>query len=576
MIEWNVSVEPPSEFRSGVSVFNSKEYVDEWVDTLPAAATGEASRLLYQAYQELALHQIKPAVRFHFMERSTQVFFGILRGLERNVYRGGFPLNEANSKTAQMLLGMLGLQVINYRLILSDLQASLLAGGLRRRHIQLHSLLRILELLGEMFELYRHIDVSPVPGLWSLYNRLYSLGEVDKVLTSRLIAMDGHSQTCIGAEFKLQQLLEPLNPHDFRHNEYHCLKVAIRGLSRGLEFTSKGDVNNPASFCLRLDEDAPTSFFEPERAVQHADSPYRRCLDISKLTHKLELFLEEDSDHFDLGQCQLSRHAARIMLSGWKTMADNRSLRENTTQTIQLAHGLSNIAMVLMQENLNDIHSGAAPAPEGETEHEMVIYGDAPHFGSFTAEVDGVDLEHHREKMHDDADLWNTSYITIVQPSASWTDNFRKGSDASTMQGLLTDQSPAGLGIALDMLYQDYQFQIGDLLAVKLEEAWHLLSIRWIRHHPDGIRMGLRRLGKNIRTQTLVVSRKGKPSQPMPMLHIEHQRGVPAVVLHNINIHPHDTLIFSEGGTSVQIRVGELLDTSAVFECYQLDRSSMQ
>ncbi|MBE0509826.1 MAG: hypothetical protein K0A95_06000 [Chromatiales bacterium] len=576
MTEWNVSVEPPSEFKAGESVFNSKEYVDEWMDTLPAAATGEASRLLYQAYQELALHPIKPAIRFHFMERSTQVFFGILRGLEQKVYRGGFPLNEANSKTAQMLLGMLGLQLINYRVILSDLQASLLAGGLRRRHIQQHSLLRILELLGEMFELYRHIDVPPAPGLWSLYNRFYLLAEVDKILATRLLAMDGHTQTCIGTEFKLQQLLEPLNPHDFRSNEYSCLKIAIRSLARDLKFSNEGHVENSSSFCLRLDEDAPTSFFEPERVVQHADSPYRRCLNISKLTSKLALFIQEDSDHLDLGQCQLSRHAARMMLNGWKIMADSRSLRENTTQTIQLAHGLSNIAMVLMQENLKDTNDGAAPAPKGEQEHEVVIYGDAPHFGSFTAEVDGVDLEHHREKLHDEADLWNTSYITIVQPSASWTDNFRKDSDASTMQGLLIDQSPAGMGIALDLLYQDYQFQIGDLLAIKLDEAWLLLSIRWIRHHPDGIRMGLRRLGKNIRTQTLVVSRKGKPSQPMPMLHIEHQRGVPAVVLHNINIHPHDTLIFSEGGTSVQIRVGELLDTSAVFECYQLDRSSMQ
>ena len=62
----------------------------------------------------------------------------------------------------------------------------------------------------------------------------------------------------------------------------------------------------------------------------------------------------------------------------------------------------------------------------------------------------------------------------------------------------------------------------------------------------------------------------------MPVLHIEHYKGVPAVVLHNINIHPRDKITFIDGDSPIQIQIGELLDTSAVFECYQLDRNTLQ
>lgn len=572
MSEWNVSVEPPSELKSGESSFASKRYINQWIDSLPAAATGETSRRIYLALQEMASYSLPAAMRFYFLEKISALFLGILRNLERGVYRGGFPLSEVNTKTARLLLSMLALVVVNYRLVLAELHSSLLAGGLKRQHIYRHSVLRILEMLGEIFELYRHIDIPPAQRLWALYHRIYTLAEAEKLLHHRLTAMDGVSHTNIAAEYILQQMLEPLNPHDFRHSEYHCMKLGIRILARDIQIQQNAQLDDPFSFCLRLDEDAPLSFFEPERAVQHEDNPQRRCINIQTITTRLHTFLDSHDEGLNLGACQLTRHAARMMLAGWKVMQDNRSQRVETFESIRMAHGLTNIAQVVLHHHLEQGDSSLL-ATEDE-DHEVVVMGHETNPFSFN--VEGVDLERHTEQMHEDADLWNTAYVNIVKPAAHWVDTFKKDSGAVIFEGKLADKSPSGYGVLLEGEQKENRFQIGDLIALELENGWYLVTIRWIRRHHDGLRIGLHRLGENIRTQTLVVSRKGKPSQPMPVLHIDHYRGMPAIVLHNINIHPRDRINFVDGDTQVSIEVGDLLDTSAVFECYQLDRQTLQ
>ena len=616
----NISVELPSSLKTGGSEFASRQHTDKWLNSLPAAATGEATRQIYTALQELSEHALSPTARFYFLERTTPLFIGLLRGLELNVYRGGFPLSEKSSKTAELLLLLMALKVVNYRLVLEDLHRSLIAGGVKRGRIKRHATLRIMELLGEMFELYRHIDSPPAAELWRTYHRYYALAESEGLAGKKLIAIDSNYETTIATEFKLQQLLDVLNPHDFRLNEYHCVKTAIRHFASAVKVSPEGDINNSDCFCLQLDEDAPLSFAESERTPQHEDSPLRRCMDISVLRGKLQLFLNEQYDTLNLINCRLNRHSARIMLAGWQLHQDPHRVREQATETTRLVVGLSSIAQMLTAEmpigtptsageSTEDTDhqplamrpaeggSGAndEPGPLSERTGERTATDEAPPSlseqeasnrsapakarplptGEFSANVEGGDLEMRRLKAEDEADAWGETSINITGSPGNWVEAYRRDIQPDMLTGKLVDRSPNGYGVVTEKNPITKRLQIGDLLAIEVEGSWQLVSVRWIRNEDEQhMRMGMRLIGEPVRAHALVVNRRGQASDPMPMVQLLHQSGVAAVILHNINIHARDHINFASNENEGNVQLGELLDSSSAFECYQLTRSN--
>ena len=573
MSKWNISVEPPSGFESSEVMFSSKKEVEHWVESLPAAAPGKTFQQLHHALQTIAQQPIGPAVRFCFLERIAPLFVGILYSMEKEVYREGFPLNQKNAQIARLLLTSLGLAIVNYRLVLNGLHDSLLAGGLKRRHIHGHTLLRCMELLTEVFELYRHLDLKPSSGLWLLFNSLFLIAESDKLLKRPLNAIDGESTTTIASTFILRQLLGPLNPHDFRHQEYVCAMKAIRIWSTMLSCQYSGKPDDPNSFCLHLNEDAPLSFFEPVRLEQHRDSRYRRCLNLQPIRAALQGFLDKGAQGSAIEGCQLSRHAAHRMLSGWQVIADNRSEREEMSGEIRLVHGLSNISRVVLQQQFSHSDTPANPALaiDDEDYEEVVMESSKPNFGGFAADIIHPD----EQQSTSEDELWNASYINIVQPSPHWVKGFRTEQDASLLHGQLLNQSPTGYGVQLTDIDSTFKFQIGDLAAIAMNGDWHLCTIRWIRHQENQLQLGLRTLGNELYTEALVISRQGRPSPAMPVLLITHTSGVSAIVMHNINIHPQDEITFVDSKARAKLQIGELLETSGTFECYQLDRQPL-
>ncbi len=564
MSDWDISIEVPSEVKQGECRFSKREFTTDWVANLPVTATGETAKRIYLALKEVSEYELPFAERLFFLEQITPVYSSILSGLGHTIHQGGLPLKDVTAQTARLSLEMLALKVIGYRQVLDALNASLFTGGLQRGKLKRLAMLRVMELLGLLFELYRYLAVPASPGLWLLFNRYYAIAELDKSLETRMEQMGGGGHTTIGTVFKSQLLLDPLNSHDFRQHELEVVKSLVGSLSRHVSINTRGDAGNPHSFCFRINEDAPASRFEPERNLQCEASAERRIINLAALFKALENLLVSQPAEADAASTTqaITRLAARKLLNGWQIVSDSRDQRSEFSKPVRLAHGLSNIATTLAQLPTEDLEQVRQDDVEG-----IVI--DAP-FGTshISATVDGMDQDLHAEQMRQDDDLWNRAYVAIKPLSGHWFENYRESVASQLVEGQLLNHSPNGYGIAINHLEGGPSYRVGELVALEIEDDWHLASIRWVRPRQGEISMGLARIGSAPLPRSLVIKRNGNESQPMPVILLKHQTGQAAIILHNLNVHPSDDISFGEHASKT---IGDLLETTPFFECYRLE-----
>jgi hypothetical protein len=487
-----------------------------------------------------------------------------MRGLVQGIQRGGLPLKSVPEKTLRLVLAMLALRIVGYRQVLSELNSTLFGGGLQRKRLKTISMLRVMELIGQLFELYRYLSIAPSSGLWLLFNRYYAIGEVDRILDISLGSIDGNESTTLAMEFKIQVLLVPINVHDFRHSQLSSLRSSIKSFCHLVEVGRTGDVDSPGCFCFSIVEDAPPSRFEATRQQQCQLSENLRTIDLAPLTKVLEnILIRDDTPGISASaEYAIKKLVARKLIAGWKIISDARAQRSEQIITVRLARGLSNItAIIALQDASMSLanSSAAMDAPASVVADEDDI---------FAVEIEGLDSELHSEQMVEEDDVWRQAYISVKPVSRHWVDSFRGQSENEVLEGRLLNVSEHGYGIAVSAEEKTSGYMVGNLLAVELEGQWQLAFIRWIRPQPDAVWMGLARLGGDLRPRNLVIRRNGNDSQPMPVLLIIHDSGQPAIVLHNLNLNPSENITF---GNHANRTFGDLLDSTPHFECYRLE-----
>ncbi|MGM0595151.1 MAG: hypothetical protein ACQETD_11520 [Pseudomonadota bacterium] len=558
VLNWDVVIDPPQELLRDESIFADKAYVAEWVSRLPLAASGKAAEGIRVALGNVTSHELPYAARLYFLEQTSPIITSLTQGLLQSIHHEGIPLQEKTADKAKLVLDILALKVIGYRQIIEALTGSMFAGGLRRRQLMGSSMLRVMELLGQMFEIYRHASTPTAPGLWRLFNRYYAIAEADKQLDSRFGRIQGGAKTTIATLFKTQVLLDALNYYDLRHYELEQARELLTSLAPYVSIGEVGDAAQPYHFCFRIDEDAPPSRFAPERKRQCQSSAQRRVLDLEALMGKLKKLQAQTGS---LGVAQAAnQHVARKLFEGWHVTGDGRDERKDTERPIRVAFGLSNIVATLAKE----YEPEEPPAPEEEAE---IVIGQHEEVTPLDAGIDGLDLEAHSQQMEEDRDEWS------VVPYAggerdSWSEEYRKEVALQVHDARLVNESAGGFGIALSRDMAASRFKAGELVALYIDGEWVLASVRWVRMGTDSVSMGLARLGIHLYPFSLVVSRSHKESQPQPVLLLKYRSGESAIVLHNLSLRSEQKVSFAGSQT---LSAESKLESTPSYVCYRID-----
>lgn len=555
---WDVVLAPAPELKPDQSVFADKAYVAEWISRLPLAASGKAAENIRTALENVTSYQLHHAARLSFLEKTSPITTSLMQVLLQGLHQEGLPLQPKTAERARLLLEILALKVVGYRQVIDSLTCSLLAGGLRRRHLVGTCMMRVMELLGQMLEIYRYACTPPGRGLWRLFNRYYAIAEADRQVDTRYERIQGIGKSTIAAQFKTQVMLDGLNYHDLRYNELEQARVLLGSMADHVSITETGDVTQPHYFCFRIDEDAPPSRFAPERKRQCESSPMRRVMNLGAMMAMLKKLQKTRTGAG--GVEAVNQVVARKLYEGWLLKGDGRDEREDKEHSIRIAFGLSNIVAALAEAYSDPI--------EFELDEEEAIVMEQREGAHLTAAgIDGIDASLHKHRLDEERDVWSIVPYTGAERD-SWSDEYRREMVSQIFDGLLVNESPGGFGVTLARDASSSRFKAGDLVGLEIDGDWVLASIRWVRSGQDSVALGLARLGARLQPFSLVVQRDGKESQPLPVILLRHYKGDAAIVLHNLNLRADQRVGFSDTQT---LSVDNQLESTPSFVCYRVE-----
>lgn len=562
-MSWDVTIEPPETLSPEETRFSAKSYTAEWIATLPLVSSSNTIKQLHSASAELASHRILYDGRLFFLEKTAPIVCGILQDFMRQCHREGLPLRSEAVDTARLLLELLARMVVGYRQVLQALNRSLFAGGLRRSHLLTLCMLRLLELLGRMIELYRYISVPPAAGLWLLHNRVYLLAEAAGLLHKRVRQLAGRGKHSIETVFKSQLLLDSLSYFDLRYEELEQAKGLIESLSRHIHISSYTEMRGPQRFCFRLDEDAPPFRYVPNPEQYCAASEQRRVLELKPMLDRLETMLTEEATQSDLRT--VPHLVAAKLMNEWRNICGERDRRIEGEQPVRTVHGLSSIVALLAREQGLVVVGDRARQDESET----VVMGGGYEFGPFSADIDGLDPLLHEEMMQQEYDEWSiVPYVPGRHEEELWAKNGVEDEAAFWSPGRMVNRSDNGFGIELPQQGAQCRYRSGELLALEYGGERLLCVIRWVKIGAASISLGLGRLGSALQPRSLMVSRNGNATEPLPVLLIRYRDELPALVMHNLNL---------KGGQRIALAGEQLLDAESCLEaspsfvCFRLD-----
>jgi len=566
---WDVSIALPETMDDGVSHFTDKRYTTKWVAQLPLVAGWQTAGKIRTALEEIVGHRMPYDRRLFFLEQTSPVVTTILRDFLREMHRDGLPLAAVAAEHARTLLELLSLKVVAYRQVLDYLGGSMFAGGLRKGHLLGLTLLRLLEILGEMFEIYRYISIRPATGLWLLYNHVYSIAEAARLLNSRRQRLHGKGKHSISTVFRTQLLLESLHYYDMRYSELERAKVLVESYSRLIEIASKGHSPESYRFCFDLDADAPPTRYrsDPDKVCEEGKN--RRVLNLEPMVLALEKIAATDLSEGDVDPFE--RRLARELLAAWQFDASVRDERLDVASPVRLLQGLSNIVAYIALEQ----QRGQVLASGGDEVVEMVVEAPQPGEAAFNPEIDGFDPLLHEEKIRTEYDQWSLLPYTPKQSDPGpWADRPSRQAGVELVAGKILNQSQGGFGVEVSQLEGCPHYKSGELVAVEFDDGvLELCAIRWVTAGRESVEMGLIRLGSGLQPHSLMIKRNGQLTQPLPVVLFVHHSGFGAIALHNLNLRAEHQVSLAGSGV---LGTEDLLESSPTFLCYRIDETLYQ
>ncbi|HLV78240.1 MAG TPA: GTPase [Marinobacter sp.] len=452
-----------------------------WVDLLPMANTGEASRQLYHAIIELNHLFLTPQLRLQYLETIRGRIHFVCEELSRHFIGLAVALPEKQRKIANLAQALQLHLAAGYKLCLLDFLDS---GGLdKTRKVVAMAIHRaISELAATILRSHQLYCPSPAQS-WLECHRMFRFacrnGLTDQDVTDKTLKSSRSST--VADSYKRILLLGCARPNQLRQSELNQVYQLFESWSRYCQCGP--DVGSESLFVVNMERDcAPV---------------YRSLLDG-----------RPEADTFGLDTRELSGYLAEVQDVRRTQSKQPTQLEVPALVSDTLLNHLSQALGILAKRNFNRIATqGKLEVAVGLSATHYYVSGEKS-FGQF---VDGNDRSQEDNRFIRTAnrlgDAWAGAHDAAPSDdrlhSADTPINFRSSKLAATetqdrqrpraYQAVLINTSPGGYCVAWESAVPK-TLQTGEILAVREQPGhpWSVAIVRWLRQvRNQGTQIGI-------------------------------------------------------------------------------------
>ena len=284
--------------------------LEQWIDELPTANPGLATRLLYDLIEECNGLQMDVQLRLDALEMLRPSYQIIEEYLRFRMMKSGFPKGANEQKIYDVLLSLEKEFAIGYWMVVRELTKRDI-GWFQGKNTAL-AIQRVIKGLSNIV-ITHYVMSLPVPDwVWMDLHSLYKLGvklkkEQTKVPDETNLI---HKSSTIADSYRQILLLSLANPMGLMQKEIHHVYLFTERLANLLSLETK-KIPHQKNQCLILTDEDKTAFFH-KGSVDNFDSAII-YVDFSKIMKAFSLkdkFISHNKSRFSLINVSATNHAS--------------------------------------------------------------------------------------------------------------------------------------------------------------------------------------------------------------------------------------------------------------------------
>lgn len=446
-----------------------------WLQSLPKANTGEYSRQLYQALNELSKLQAAPELRIQLLEQVRSEVIVLTKQLENTHLLSSVILNSRANKVASLCQTLQHLLNSGYKQIVADMQrkrSTLLVLAIQRT---LHGLFAT---LAHAYLTYRNVPA----GLWFEIHQMYRLATHHKLHRQRVKdpLLGSVQEQTLEQAYCCALLLGSSRANQMRQSDIKALVEVLPRWSPLVKLQAVGDEGS--LFAAALTTDTPPRY---KALLNLAGRKNILGLNTSQLAEAITEALElraSGEQHNTISE-HIPTQLLQQLANAWANIAKRGFPRNNSSETLELCLGMSSVHYHLAERQCFE-DTLQQPPEETGPELSMSMDEDPADIWSMAADVLQEGSGH-------------GGAINYLLTEGTLSEETPVKDDLAAQYPLLNvniiDQSPGGYCLEW-ATNAPANLQTGDILSVRRDSTrnWSIATIRWIsQNNQTGARIGV-------------------------------------------------------------------------------------
>lgn len=549
--------------------------VKPWVDNLPLASVGEATRQLYAALLEINRQDMPVQQRFKALELLMPPVRYVTEELKKHFVGRTLPLSEKNCKIAALSRAITRELATGYKILVVD-QCTGKAGRSDKK-LQVVSLHRSLRLLGSVLLKSYQIYAAYPARLWQEIHALYRYAESRQLDDIRVLEDHGPvSRTGTVADAYKQILLLALAcPYRLRHGEVEKIYDALEQWAAHARLRPL-ERNPQALFASDLSSDEPPSYLVLRNTGENQHA--WRVLDTRELGEDVRRALAELRQPGAASQPLHANTLRRLMLA-WGVMPRRRFSRARDHAQVVVTMGLNAIHYFVSGEvAFNNASIGIDCRQSLATSKAGPDFDPGPLFAAHET----------RERKNQVPELWEMDYRLEGEPAPSSLEatvaraasGMKIDPRQRTQTWKMVNVSAGGYCLLWDNP-QTTRAQVGELIGLREHSDpdtfhWRLGVIRWLKTiDKRGLELGVQMLSPGA---VAIAARPDKGGQRLP----DYSRGLllpeiasiqqrATLLLPSPPFRAGDSAIADCHGKAVRVKLTKLVENTGSFAQFQFE-----
>lgn len=557
----------PSRSNPDKNAFDSRAAnLNKWIENLPTANVGEATRQLYLALADMNSQKITDTQRLQALELLTPPINYVTESLKKHFVGQGLPLSEKQHKVARLTRELTYELATGYKILVVEQMDG--SKAYKDKKLFVTGLYYAMRLLGSvLLKSYQTYTTFP-RNAWSEIHALYHYAEKNNLHEVGILNNNGTHT--ISDNYKQILLLALSCPYRMRHGVVEKVYDALEEWATHCRLAPL-EYNTEALFAVNLDSDQPPTYLVLRN---HDSSPETtRILETESISEDVRQALS-NLRKTGRSKYQISASTLRRLMLAWGVMPKRRFSRTRDHAQVVAATGLCAIHYFVSGESVfnKPSHgieiqelSPSALGPDGAATYRSNDTGD---------------------KQGGTPDMWEMNYRLEGEARPSSTEEavaraaagMRINRSYDTQAWKMVNVSAGGYCLLWDN-QETTRAQVGELVGIREQSDpdtfhWRLGVIRWLKMvEKRGLELGIQMLSPSAVALTAKPDStrriKDNESRGLLLPEIASIQQKATLLLPSPPFNIDDTAVINCNGRDVKVKLTKLVENTGSFAQFQ-------